>query len=330
MISGRHEDAFHGILGHHGPTRILRTALDSGRIPHAFLFAGPPGVGKTTVAGHLAQAILCTGADARPCGTCPDCQRAAHGNAFNRIDITPDGTRIKIEQIRSATELMITGAERGVLILSPAEAMGEQAANALLKTLEEPPSGWVLILVSANLEGLLPTIRSRCQVVHFNRLAEVDCAQILANNGMGSAHITRLSRLAQGAPGGLLKMGMSDAELMADYAEAVGVLQPNTLKSAETVIAAAESWGRDLEATRRFLTWSQVYASEALYASNGAVADFPSDDDAAAAHWANHFGHRLLPDFILRLEQVFDQLGRNINRQSAIEDLLVMLRSAQT
>jgi len=328
--TGRYADAFHWVLGHPAATRILSTALDAGRVPHAYLFAGPAGVGKTTMAGHLATAILCSGDGPRPCGLCADCGRAAHGNAFNRIDIVPDGSRIKIEQIRSATELMTTGAERGVLILSPVEAMGEQAANALLKTLEEPRQGWVLILVSAAPDGILATIRSRCQVVRFGRLADAQTAQVLTDNGVEAEHLSLLTRLAQGAPGVLLSMGMSGDDLTADFEAAIEVLQPSTLNSAQAIISAADTWGRELESTRRFLAWVQIYASDGLHAATAAAGAEPASAQSDAARWASQFSLRQLTEFILRLDQVTEQLGRNINRPSAIEDLLVMLRHARS
>lgn len=317
------DHAFEGIVGHPGPLRILSTALAAGRVPHAYLFAGPPGVGKTTAADRLARALLCSGPGQRPCGACADCGRAAHGNAYNRLDIAPDGAQIKITQIRAMTELIATGPERGVVVLGPAETMHEHAANALLKTLEEPRKGWTLILVADAVEALLPTIRSRCQLVRFGRLGDAECTHVLARNGIAAAHLETVSRLAQGAPGALLAMGLSGVELVDDYRAAVGVLQPEALQSVEGLLAAAEAWGSDLDGTRRFLLWAQVWTSGALAAAHGAA------PDPAAAAWAAAFPASFPPRFAQRLEEVAALLDRNINRQTAIEELLIMLRQAR-
>ncbi len=311
-------DPFDGILGHVGPLRILSTALASGRVPHAYLFTGPEGVGKTTVAESLAAALLCTNKDHRPCGHCAACGRTAHGNPFNLQRIVPDGAQIKIEQIRTMTDLMMTGPDRGVVILGPAEAMRDQAANALLKTLEEPPSGWTLILTASSAEALLPTIRSRCQHISFGRLPERDSATVLRRAGVESRYLDDMTRLAQGSPGALLRTGMDADELMDDFRAAVGLFSPNTLESPMGILAAAETWGRDPDTTRRFLTWAQVWVSEALH--HACNEGGRGGDESAIGLSQNS-----LAETALGLDTALTLLNRNVSRQSLIEEILIMM-----
>ncbi len=314
--------AFDGIIGHRGPARILTTALNAGRVPHAYLFTGPPGIGKADMAEQLARALLCGANGPRPCGRCADCNRIAHGNAFNLQRIVPDGSQIKIEQIRTMTELMTTGPDRGVVIIGPAEAMRDQPANALLKTLEEPPPGWTMILLAASTEALLPTIRSRCQVVTFNRLSDRDTEQVLTAAGVAPDHLPLMTRLAQGAPKALLATGMEPEELAEEYRAVVGVLDTEGLKSPKWIVSAAETWGRDADTTRRFLSWAQVWVSEGLYQAHGAT----GRGEAGAGRWAAGLRPDTLPSVAEKLETAFRLLDRNVSRQTLIEDVLIMLK----
>ncbi len=153
---------------------ILRCAVLRNRLPHALIFAGPPGVGKHTLARLLAQLVNClAGPVDRPCGSCLSCRKIRQGLHPDLHEIQPDGTFIKIEQIRNLiTELAFQPFEGRyhVAILDPAEQMQAQAANSILKTLEEPASPSILILVTSNPYALLGTILSRSRLLTFGAL----------------------------------------------------------------------------------------------------------------------------------------------------------------
>jgi DNA polymerase III subunit delta' len=148
------------------------------RLPHALLFHGPRGVGKLALAEKASQLLLCEGTPRRPCGACDACRWFQAGNHpdFRRVEPEilwaekPEKASLvlKVEQVRELAGFLYTGSHRGrlrVALVHPAEDMNENAANALLKGLEEPPAGAVFILVSHRPAGLLPTIRSRCVAV---------------------------------------------------------------------------------------------------------------------------------------------------------------------
>lgn len=148
----------------------LRQARSSERLSHALLIHGIEGLGKRAFAGWLANALLCerTSEQLQACGACPSCHLFAAGTHPDFLVIEPeaDKQQISIEQVRSAGErLTMTAHRRGyrVAIIEPAQQLTIGAANALLKTLEEPRPGTVLILITAKLSGVLPTLRSRCQ-----------------------------------------------------------------------------------------------------------------------------------------------------------------------
>ncbi|MBI2413948.1 MAG: DNA polymerase III subunit delta' [Deltaproteobacteria bacterium] len=176
---------FKDILGHEKELRIISEALRSGRLAHSYLFAGPEGIGKRKTAFELARALNCASASNDACGECTSCLRAASGTHTNIVEVVPTvkdkdelvpdpSGVIRIEQIRDVLSLLRYRAEGGrkVVIVDGAERLMPQAANAFLKTLEEPPAGSLIILVSARPADLLPTIISRCQRIAFRPLPE--------------------------------------------------------------------------------------------------------------------------------------------------------------
>jgi DNA polymerase-3 subunit delta' len=185
---------FGEIYGQERAVAALRRAWTAGRLAQGYCFAGPPGVGKRTTALALAQAVNCLspvreGADAPDaCGKCRACLRIAAGQHPDVAVLTPaeDKTVITIEQIRDVAGRAGMRTYEGstqVWILDPAERMSEEAANAFLKTLEEPTGTRLFILVTATFTALLPTIRSRCQEVRFTPLAETHLRALLERRG---------------------------------------------------------------------------------------------------------------------------------------------------
>lgn len=156
----------------HGPQwRRIERSIRSGRMPHALLLRGASGNGKAMFASRLAAVLLC-GSNAPPCGTCESCRLCTAGSHPDRTDVglEPDRREIVVEQIRDLVHSVGLTARFGrykVVIVDPAHLMNRHAANTILKTLEEPPGATVFVLVSSNHARLLPTIRSRCQIIDF-------------------------------------------------------------------------------------------------------------------------------------------------------------------
>lgn len=173
---------FDAIIGHDQQKRILRQALHHRRIAHAYLFEGPDGIGKRLTAIALARALFCQ--DGTGCGTCPACRKVDHNNHPDLHLLDAAGTSIKIDQIRALQQdLSLRALEGGyrICLIDGAEQMVAAAANALLKTLEEPQPQTLLILLSSQPERLLVTIRSRCQRLPFRRLPKSMLADLLAD-----------------------------------------------------------------------------------------------------------------------------------------------------
>ncbi|MBF8807455.1 MAG: DNA polymerase III subunit delta' [Enterococcus lacertideformus] len=154
----------------------LQRSFEHGRLAHAYLFEGEKGTGKHEMGIWLAQHLFCTDKrDHLPCGHCNNCQRIQNQDHPDVLTIEPDGQMIKVDQIRHLqTEFSRSGYEsrKKVFLIQEAEKMNVSAANSLLKFLEEPPGDFLAILETDAVGRILPTIQSRCQILHFQELSK--------------------------------------------------------------------------------------------------------------------------------------------------------------
>ena len=199
-------DPFSGLLGQKRARSFLRRSLVSGRIAHAYLFRGPDGVGKKRFAFAMAKALNCR--DRGPvmwCDSCPSCKKFTTGNHPDFHVESPDKGAIKIDRVREIAKSLTFPpyeSERRVVVMEDVHTMRAEAANSLLKTLEEPPGGNILILTAETSKHVLQTIVSRCQGIPFYALSYGDTAEILKSRlGLDEEAALLLARLAEGSPG---------------------------------------------------------------------------------------------------------------------------------
>lgn len=166
--------------------QLLQHALRSGKVSHAYLFHGPSGTGKKAMALAFAKAFFCEAGGDDACGECLACRKFDHGNQPDLIQVSPAGQSIKIEQIRELQQEFAyrgSGSGRKIYMIERAETMTVQAANSLLKFLEEPVSPVTAILITDNGQAVLPTIRSRTQPVPFLPLSPEAMLETLTAEG---------------------------------------------------------------------------------------------------------------------------------------------------
>lgn len=291
-----------------------------GQLPHALLLAGPPNIGKRNFARAFGYALLCQSTrEGLACGECKGCELLKAQTHPDFLWLAPEetGKAVKIDQVRQLVETMAQTAQQGgikVVIVEPAEAMNRNAANALLKTLEEPTGKALLILISDAPGRLLPTIRSRCQRLEFPVPPLLQTRAWLALRGVDEAKLEAVLTEADGRP--LLASELLDGEGFASRQELSAEMAAVLLRQASAV-QIADRWQQ--REWLDLLNGLHARITQALRLQLGKV----SAIDAAAIQLARAqpvalFG--LLDNINALMNQT--KAGGNPNRQLAIETFL--------
>ena len=196
--------SFERIVGQAAAGETLKKRIEADSLPHALLFSGPSGVGKKTVALELARALLCEKRTGRPCGVCAACGRAERLSHPDLIVVSPaESGQMGIPEIRNLigrAQLKSFSGGVKIAILDGADALTDEAQNAFLKILEEPPSGTYFILLASETGRLYPTILSRCQKIGFRELETGEVKTILARDPeLGAGEAARLAERSGGS-----------------------------------------------------------------------------------------------------------------------------------
>ncbi|SHO46248.1 DNA polymerase III subunit delta' [Desulfopila aestuarii] len=236
------------VRGQEKAKKLVSRTLGSDRVPHAYIFKGPDGVGKRLFARGVAAALNCRGSErGKACGSCVSCRKFLSGNHPDFQVVSPDKGTIKIDQVRQMCRSLSYPpyeSELRVVLMEDVHTMRQEAANSLLKTLEEPPKGNLLILTAEASQELLTTISSRCQVIPFYNLSEAECVEILlAEKPEMAADTARLlSRLAEGSPG---------RALLLHQEEMTGILQEVVAAACDPAIDGERDVGVLLEVAEK-------------------------------------------------------------------------------
>jgi len=193
--------AFKDILGNSRVKKILRKALQKDKVPNSMLFCGPRGIGKRDMALVLAKAMNCERKEDDACEVCPSCKAINAGNFPDVIEISPEKEVIQIDQMRMLRKIAYLKpmmGKRRVFVVVDADKMKEEAANSLLKILEEPPLFSYIVLVAHNPFLIMSTIKSRCQVLNFSPISKEDIGKILVDKGYEEKKARIISLLVHG------------------------------------------------------------------------------------------------------------------------------------
>ncbi|MFI5273074.1 MAG: DNA polymerase III subunit delta' [Ktedonobacterales bacterium] len=267
------------VAGHHAAQELLARGLAANQISHAYLFTGPPRIGKTALAVAFAQLLECEQPDVAsftPCGTCAACRKIAHGNHPDVMLVEPaEGKRlIGVEAVRDAIRMANRSPAEGawrVFVLPTVELMTTSTVNALLKTLEEPPPHVVLLLTSAEPETLLPTLLSRCQLVTLHPLANVELREaLIARWGVDPHEAAELATLANGRLGWAVR-AHERPELRDERARLLEQLAGLAGSGRAERLRAAGQFAADTESARAVIELWTVWWRDVTLAACGAT-----------------------------------------------------------
>lgn len=339
------------MIGHAWAVRALAQSIARERVAHAYLFTGPHAIGKTTLARKLAQALQCLG-EQRPCGQCSACQKIArdrHPDAqiiegvpprydFDKDPPPPpranewERRTLRIKQIRDIEHQLSRAPFEGrwkIIILRRFEEAEEEAANAFLKTLEEPPRHARLILTARDASLLPPTIVSRCQVLALRPLAPAQIEQaLLEREQVAPEHARLLARLAAGRLGWAVRASAQRAPLdaraaaLAHLAAALREGRAERLARAETLAKQSEQLPQVLE------TWLGWWR-DLLWLQNGDDSRITNvDRQDALREYAQCFTMEQAQRTLQALRATARAVTQNVNARLALEVLLLNLPRA--
>ena len=323
--------AFAQILGQENAIAVLQNAIRHHRIPHAYLFAGDEGVGKKLTAVMFAKALNCRECEDDSCDRCVSCHKIDAGNHPDVRIIAPEGQFIKIDQIRTLQKdvgYKPYEGKRKVYILDHAETLRPEAANALLKTLEEPSADSLIILVTANVYALLPTVISRCQLVRFISFGVQKLTALLVQEHHlppEQAHL--IASLSEGSPGRAYAMDTTETLAKREFVEQLLKTLSSGLRDVRILFTYAEQLVEKKTEIQEFLDILLVwYRDMSILQAQGDPSLIANSDvidrlKQAAAQLSVSQTRRL---FDLVYQTKLDLL-RNANLQLTLEVLLISL-----
>ncbi len=317
---------FKEIKGQKRAVAQLKAGLTTGRISHAYLFYGPEGIGKAKTARIFARALTCENPlEGEPCEICSDCRKAYSGNHPDIQEVFPDGTSLKISQIRNLQSKVYLKSYEGrfkVIIIHDAQLLTIEAANGLLKVLEEPPEKTIFILLAQELQNLPHTIRSRCLHIQFSPLDQGVISEILAEQGVAAK--IPLS-LGQGSVGKTLKLleRIDYQQLLLNISHFIGDLKRAGYRE---IFAWAESLEKDremLEVTLELI--ASMYRDKLVRCTTGKEELLWGTDDFLE----RESNPRICMAILEEINKVPLYLKHNVNLRLVLEMLLIKLRNIE-
>jgi DNA polymerase-3 subunit delta' len=321
------------MIGHEWAVHLLKQHVINEQVRHAYLFTGPQGIGRRTLALRLAQALNCLQppAPGEACGVCRACvqlERMQHPDLFV-VQAEQRGGVLKVEQVRElqrSLSLAPYETRYRVALLLHFEEANQNAANALLKTLEEPGSQVVLILTAENAEILLPTIVSRCEILRLRPLPIEQVSQGLQDLWGASAERSQLlASISSGRLGYAVRLFQNpeqDEQRTIWLTDLMQVLEANRVER----FHFAEAFAKDKESARGLLlVWLSFWRDVLMKSAGSAVLAANLDYSDQIALLADRFGLRSAHQASLALERTIEMLDKNVNLRLALEVLMLDL-----
>lgn len=319
---------FAELIGHAKQLQSMRAALANQRLHHAYLFAGPEGVGKRTIALALAKAVHCSELTGDYCGRCVNCASITDGNHpdVRYVQTLPGKKEISIQQVREIErELRFRSfsGKRKIAIVDPAASMNVAAQNALLKTLEEPPENSLIVLVTPNAGGLLPTLRSRCLRLSFAPLPRAQVAAFLQREQrLKGDDAEVLAAMSMGSIG--VAVNLDQQALFEKRRIWTGMLSALKVKDYLGAMAAAEALAASREEALEFLNWAESWYRDLLIHGVTRKTDELVNLDMLPQieQHSTEFGAQRALGALARISEATAGIQRNLNRRMVLEQFL--------
>ena len=318
------------MLGHEWAVDMLHQHVARGDVRHAYLFCGPPGLGRRTLALRLAQALNCTSPIAAgvPCGQCRECKQieGMRHPDLNVIQADTEGGTLKVDQVRElqhALSLNPYQAKYRVALFLRFQEANENAANALLKTLEEAPAHAILLLTADTPEQLLPTIISRCEILRLRALPVKTIEADLLSRGVDEERARLLAHISGGRPGYARKL-VDDATVLEKREECLNDLQ--TLLSAPRVekFSYADKLAKDKEVMRQtILIWLSYWRDVMLRVAQAETPLINIDRNMEIEFLAGRLDLSTVRRVVGDLESALEKMDKNVNSRLLAEVLLL-------
>ena len=335
------------LIGHEAPLEALQRALGSERMSHAWLFTGPESVGKLTAALDFAAALNCTSED-KPCGECQPCRATLTANHPDVEIVAPggmcdepehrdhsDSRDLRICQIRRVEKIISLSAYssgRRVAIIDAADTLHVEAANAFLKTLEEPPAGSIIILLAEREERLPDTVLSRCQKLPFRPVNRETILETLIERGADPDDAVAITAASRGRIGWALQ-ALEDPALLEERAEMLDeAMRLAHAGRLERFGWAKEAEGRALGLRERYLreltVWESWWRDVLLFGSGAEEGAENSDREPQLRQEGRLYAASEIVTFLRALGQTREYLYANVDPQLALENLILDLPRA--
>lgn len=332
-----------GILGNPWAVSLLQGHLQAGRLRHAYLFLGPAGVGKRTLALRFAQALncerhagsgeLCDPAQQPVCRACRLTPQETYPD-LHLLRPEAEGGGIRVEQIRELQHQLALAPFEGrwrIALLPEFHRASHSAANALLKTLEEPPGQVLLLLTSPTAEALLPTIVSRCETLVLRPLPVAELAGQLRGRGLSPEQADLLAGVSGGRPGRALALAAVPEVMerrqqhLQDLWRLLGGTRNHRFDYVRKALDAPELEGRRLQAAEMLETWLSVWRDALLLSHGGQVPTCNPDQHKRAEWLAARLKQEPLQRVLQQMDSALEAIEANANLRLALEAFMLDL-----
>lgn len=322
-------EIFQDIRGHEDIKNYFKKAITVNKISHSYIFEGPKGVGKKMLAVALAKFLLCQGKD-KPCGECKACTLVEAGTHPDIIKVEKDTRTTKIDTIREqVVKNMDIKPYQGpykIIIVTEADTVTIEGQNAMLKTIEEPPSYGIVILITENLAKLLPTIKSRCIQLRFNPLNQSKIMGYLGEHSISETQKEIYAQFAEGSIGTAKKL-IEDEDFLEERKRSVNYLLDLQKSDLMQMYIIQKEVCEDKEFTINLLEfWLLWYRDLAILKATGEGNLYYLDYKTHLLDMASKLTYNTIDRHIKLIKDATVQINQNIYPTFVIENLLLKIK----